>query len=148
MRAPDDGLRALFRAHLPAVHWTTVESGALAPGTPDSEGCHGGVSFWVEYKATDAWRVALRPEQVGWHLRRARAGGRSLIAVRRRHPGGPRLGAPADELWLLSGRAAALLTEHRLDSPALEGLRLSVMDGGPARWSWARTLDVLTLAAL
>ena len=34
-RAPSDGgLRPLLRRHLPRVHWTTVESGALAPGTP------------------------------------------------------------------------------------------------------------------
>lgn len=136
MRAPDDGLRALFRQHLRRVHWTTVESGALAPGTPDSEGCLRGVVTWVEYKATDGWRVSLRPEQVGWHLRRARAGGRSVVVVRRRHPGGPRRGPAVDELWVFRGRAVRMLDEERIDFPALYDDLLLRCSGGPAAWDW------------
>lgn len=134
-RAPSDGgLRPLLRRHLPRVHWTTVESGALAPGTPDCEGCWGGTSFWIECKATAAWAVRIRPEQVGWHLRRARAGGRSYFLTRRSTASG------ADELWLHRGSEAALLSAG--------GLRqadpLLVSEGGPVGWDWERLLAQLT----
>ncbi len=138
MRSPDDGLRALIRTHLPAAHWTTVESGALSPGTPDLEGCLDGVVSWVECKATSGWRVHLRPAQVGWHTRRARAGGRSFVAVRRRAAAGPRRGAAVDELWVLVGRAAPLLLDAGINAPSLEPLLLGRTVGGPARWDWPR----------
>lgn len=124
MREKDGGLRRLLRENLPTVHWCTVESGAIAPGTPDVNGCRHGSEFWIECKQTDGWAVTLRPEQVGWLMRRARAGGRVFVLVRR----------ASSELWLLPGARADLLKA--------EGLRgsvapLGVWRGGPARWSWA-----------
>lgn len=124
MREKDGGLRRLLRENIPAVHWCTVESGAIAPGTPDVNGCRHGSEFWIECKQTDGWAVTLRPEQVGWLMRRARAGGRVFVLVRR----------ASSELWLLPGARADLLKA--------EGLRgsvapLGVWRGGPARWSWA-----------
>lgn len=134
-RAPSDGgLRPLLRRHLPAVHWTTVESGALAPGTPDIEGCWRGAAFWIELKATAAWAVRIRPEQQGWLLRRSRAGGRCFLLTRRISPRGE-----FDELWLHPGASAAVL--------AAGGLRqvdpLHVSGGGPAGWDWDAVLRLL-----
>ena len=128
MRQSDGGLRPLLRKHIPRIHWTTVESGNLAPGTPDVNGCADGVEFWIECKWTAGWTVTLRPEQIGWLARRARAGGRVFVLVRRRP-----LRGPEDQLWLLPGAEGARLRA--------EGLRgsvpaLRVWSGGPARWSW------------
>lgn len=130
-RAPSDGgLRPLLRRHLPRVHWTTVESGALAPGTPDCEGCWRGTAFWIECKATAAWAVRIRPEQVGWHLRRARSGGRSFILTRRSTVRGE------DELWLHPGADAARLQDAGLRAAG----PLLVSEGGPAGWDWGELL--------
>lgn len=128
----------MLRRYLPAVHWTTVESGALAPGTPDVEGCHEGVTFWIECKKTAALAVRIRPEQIGWHLRRARAGGRSFLLTRRQFEGGPRRDE-CDELWLHPGAAAAQLSSGGLS--AVDPLLVTA--GGPSRWSWERLLRFL-----
>ena len=46
---------------------------------------------WViENKATDGWSPVIRPAQVGWILKRRRAGGRVFFTIRRAHDGGPR----------------------------------------------------------
>lgn len=116
------------------VHWTTVESGALAPGTPDVEGCWRGVSFWVECKWAPYWKSKVRPEQVGWHLRRKRAGGRSFILTRR-----VRDDEDYDELWLHGGENAAVLQEGGLKcvDPLLW------CGGGPSTWDWDELLRCL-----
>lgn len=132
-RPADGGLRPLLRQHLRQVHWTTVESGALAPGTPDVEGCWQGAAFWVELKATQAWAVRIRPEQQGWLLRRARAGGLCYVLTRRQALNG------SDELWLHPGATANVL--------AAGGLRqvdpLLVTAGGPSGWDWEALLRCL-----
>lgn len=138
MRQSDGGLRPMLRQRLPRIHWTTVESGAIAPGTPDVNGCRLGIEFWIECKWTAGWAVTLRPEQVGWLTRRARAGGRVYVLVRRKPPRGGE-----DQLWLLPGAEAALLKA--------EGLRgsvepLGLWSGGPARWDWAE-LEALLLTS-
>lgn len=135
-RRPSDGdLRPLLRHYLPRVHWTTVESGALAPGTPDIEGCFRGQSFWVENKWAMHWKIKIRPEQIGWHLRRARAGGRSFILTRRtRWERGYE-----DELWLHPGGSAAVLAEGGLKCAD----PLHVSGGGPSNWDWDAVLRCL-----
>lgn len=140
--ATDGGLRPLLRQRLPQVHWTTVESGALAPGTPDCEGCIDGVSFWIECKQTAGWACTLRPEQVGWLLRRSRAGGRCFVLTRRMSASGPRRGPATDQLWLHPGASATLLRAGGLRQADALGL----WAGGPARWNWDRLLAELMLS--
>ena len=129
----DDGLRRLFRQNLPMVHWISVETGVTDPGVPDLNGCAQGVEFWLECKATQGWAVTLRPEQIGWLERRARAGGRTFIAVRRHCAAGARR-RMADEVWLFWGRDA-----RRLKLLGLKVLApLAVFSAGPANWDWER----------
>ena len=58
------------------------------PGTPDVNMCTDGVETWPELKqvagfpkreTTPVFTGALRADQVLWHIRRSRAGGRSYI---------------------------------------------------------------------
>jgi hypothetical protein len=128
----DGELRTIFRRHLPMVAWTTIETAAVEPGVPDSEGCYEGVEFWVEMKKTHAWAVEVKPSQVAWHKLRQSKGGRTFFAVRRRN-------ASVDELWLIGGQHAALLREEGL-RPCPHILRC---ERGPARWVWAAVLDAL-----
>lgn len=138
----DGGLRPLFRQHLRrGFDWQSVETGGTGSGVPDSNFCTLigpgagiGIEGWVEYKKTDAWAVGLATFQVGWHLRRWRYGGWTLIAVRRQHDGGPRKGAPVDELWVYEGRCAAELATHGLQCTHINPL--GVWSGGPASWNW------------
>lgn len=139
----DDGLRALFRRHLPLVHWQSIESGSTGRGVPDSNYCYQGCEGWIECKATKAYGVTLRPEQIGWIARRVRAGGRVHVAVRRRHGGGPRLGPPVDELWIFHGRYVKTAKLYGLRSPAMLGV-CRVWHGGPARWDWDGVLGAIT----
>jgi hypothetical protein len=139
MKKADDDLRAIFHEHLHQVHWQAIESGLTGLGIPDSNGClHR--EFWVEHKWTPEWWVSLTPEQVGWHLRRYRAGGHTFIAVRRHCDAGPRRPA-ADDLYLFPGRLARELKDVglRLDAPPLV-----MSTGGPAAWDWSAVLGVLT----
>lgn len=153
--ADDGGLRPLFRQHLPTVDWQTIETGLVEGGVPDSDGCHPravpcpacgarGVEFWIEYKQTHAYAVKVKTEQVGWALRRLRAGGRAFFAVRRWTDVGPRRGPAVDELWLISGWAA-----RELRATGLVGLPpdaiLGRWGGGPARWDWPAVLAALVI---
>jgi hypothetical protein len=135
----DGGLRPLFRTHLPQVHWQSIETGGTGKGVPDSNGCFEGHEFWVEFKQTSAWAVNLKPEQIGWMARRARAGGRCLIAIRRKVQETKRLAA-VDELFLVEGAFAAELR--------VQGLRgfphtLASWTGGPSGWDWEAVLRLL-----
>lgn len=134
----DDGLRALFRKHLPTVDWQSVET-AVNRGVPDSNYCYQGYEGWIECKSTDHWSVDLRPEQIGWIARRVRHGGRVWIAVRRRHDGGKRRGPAVDELYLIRG--------ENVKTAKLDGLRGCPYEGkwrgGPSRWDWQGVLNVL-----
>lgn len=138
----DGGLRPIFRQRLTSVHWQSVETGMTGRGVPDSNGCAAGVEFWVEFKVTVGWAVTLRPEQVAWLMRRARAGGRVFVAVRRRCAAGPRRGPASDELWLLDGSAADVLKASGLRCP--DALVLGHWYGGPSRWDWPSVLCRLT----
>lgn len=59
--------------------WQRIESGLTGGGIPDINACRKGKEIWIELKVVDGRRVKMRPEQVGWHLRRARAGGVTFI---------------------------------------------------------------------
>jgi hypothetical protein len=118
----DGGLRVIFRDHLPEFHWQSVETGGTGQGVPDANYCADGCEGWVEYKWTDGWACTLKPEQIGWHDRRARAGGITWIAVRRRTAGGPRTAA------------AIQAKEQGLRGPG--GLTWHVWTGGPSAWPW------------
>jgi hypothetical protein len=131
----DDGLRAVLRAHLGRAQWTSVETPGTGRGTPDCEYClPGGVQGWVECKAVRrGWAVKFKIGQVAWHLRRARVGGRSFIAVRRRIAGW------GDELWLVPGRYAGELEEgglKRIAEARFAGPGRGYWEGGPSKWDW------------
>ncbi len=135
----DGGLRSLFRQHLPQFDWQSIESGLTGAGIPDSNYCREGREGWIEYKRTTGWTVPLEPEQVGWIARRARYGGRVLVAVRQLAPAGPRTAA-RDSLWVVG---AAHVKEAKADGlralwapPALAGGTLQVWHGGPVAWNW------------
>jgi hypothetical protein len=128
----DGNLRLLFRQNLPEMHWQSVETGAVGPGVPDSNYCYKGAEGWVEFKVTSGWAVTLRPAQIGWLLRRARAGGRVFVAVRQR-----------DTLWLAAGGAAVALREAGLRGAPT----LGHWEGGPSQWPWTKIRRLLTLTA-
>ncbi len=141
---PDDGLRAEIVKHLPilrgsAVLWVSVESSSTASGIPDLYGCWRGRHVWVECKSTSGWKPVINEFQVGFQVRLARAGGVGFVATRRRHGGGPRLGAPVDELWVHAGEGAGLLRGGglRAAEPVLQG------EGGVTRWDWEKVGGVL-----
>lgn len=131
----DGGLSKLFREHFPKFHWQRIESGLTGGGIPDSNYCFAGVEGWVEWKQTRTNKVIMRPDQVGWHLRRARAGGRTFIAVRLQHSGGPRRGVSVDSLYIYPGNAARSL--------AIEGLRSMPLGYWARSWDWERIGEIL-----
>jgi hypothetical protein len=126
MPRSDGNLRRIFRERLPQAHWQSIETGAVGPGVPDSNYCFPeGREGWIEFKQTAGWAVTLRPAQIGWILRRARAGGRVFVAVRQ-------VRLAEDTLWLALGSQAATLREEGLrHAPTLGAWR-----GGPLLWPW------------
>ena len=119
-----------------------MELGLLVSGVPDHNGCVDGVDFWIEYKATEDYSVGLEPLQVGWLLRRMRAGGRCFVVTRRRHEGGPRKGLPVDDLWVHEGwDAKTLKAEGLLSCPPI--LHLEAQQDGPSHWDWDRVEERL-----
>lgn len=134
----DGGLRKIFRIWLPSVHWLTVETSSTEGGVPDLNGCHSSHEFWIECKVTAGRAVHIRPQQIGWMLRRERAGGRTFIAVRRHAAKGVRRLA-VDELYLFSGTAAEAIQVDGLGGAVPVGL----WPGGPARWCWNEIREVL-----
>lgn len=136
----DGDLGALIQRHLPGPHWQRIETGGTGRGIPDINGCLDGVEVWVENKITDGWQVPLRPEQIGWIHRRARAGGRVFVLTRRTVVAGPRRGAAADDLYLHAGRDVVDLAQRGLQQGPRPLLHSS---GGPARWNWASVRDWL-----
>lgn len=144
MTKSDGDLRPLFRQHIPQFHWQSIETGGTGRGVPDTNfGAPGGIERWIEFKQTGGWVVTLRPEQVGWHCRRARLGVTTWIAVRRWHAGGVRRGPPADELHLLPGRVAVEAVAGGLRDPVVCRTSL-VWAGGPGCWDWDAVADALT----
>ena len=138
-RGPDDGLRPLIMRNLTTLgggvpHWVPIESSLTGTGIPDLSGTWRGRHVWCECKATSAWALSTLTEfQVGFALTEIRAGGRCMIATRRRSSGGPRSPA-ADELWLHDGTRAALLRQGGLRAAP----PVMVTTGGPEAWEWGR----------
>lgn len=126
----DGGLRLCFRKYLPRIMFTSIESASTEAGIPDLfYCCEGGITGWIELKATDNNTVAVRPGQIAWNERYTRMGGRSFIAVRYRRNN------------LLIYRGAAVRDLQSL------GLRLDVAllycDGGPKNWQWDKIEKIL-----
>ena len=136
----DGGLRTLFRQHLPQLHWQSIESGITGGGIPDANYCHDGIEGWIEFKQTKAWAVAIKPEQVGWIIRRKRAGGNVYIAVRRQKL---RKYEPVDELWLIDGSAAREVRDTGLKHLYHGAGLLLRTTGGPSCWNWDEVLSHL-----
>ena len=119
----DGGLRQLFRKHLPDVFWISVESGGTGRGIPDSFAIWNSSCCWIEFKNVKiGWKTSLTPEQIGWHLRYARYGGRSYIAIRHN-----------DLLWMVKGALAEECVSLR-GWAGTEERRCYV--GGPSAWDW------------
>lgn len=135
---PDGGLRRRMHAALPRVHWQAMELGLMGSGCPDSNGCWDGTEFWVEDKHVDseAAVVPLRPPQIGWILRRMRAGGRVFVATWVESVGGPRKGEAISRLHLHEGWDAPAIR----DGGVLAAPPVLVLDGD---WDWETLLDVL-----
>lgn len=135
----DGGLRKLFRQHLPMFHWVSVETGLTEQGVPDSNFCFSEIEAWIEFKKTGTNKVPLRSEQVGWLMRRSRAGGKTFVAVRHRHVGGPLKGPAVDRLLIFPGNSAKdLLLTGLKNRPLFEG------QGGPSAWDWEKVKSVLS----
>jgi hypothetical protein len=131
----DGGLHKLFRDYMPQPHFQRIETGGIARGVPDFNGCYGGVDVWIENKWTSGWVVKMRPAQVGWIERRARAGGRCFVAVRQ-------TGRKRDDLWLFNSDAARLLIDGaRIDE--IPEVTLGHWGPTPVRWDWDTVLTIL-----
>lgn len=130
----DGGLWGEISKHVGYHHFQRIESTLTGNGIADVNYLlEGGTEGWIELKKSDHWAVGMRPEQIGWHLRRARLGGRTFIAVRR---------APKreDELWLIPGREVSWLAKNGLRTVSTKW-RLG--REGPKNWDWAAFLEVL-----
>lgn len=137
----DGDLRSILRQRLREFHWQSIEVGATGMGVPDANFCGCGVEGWIELKQTPSRSVTLRPHQVAWLERRARAGGHVLIGVRRRHDGGPRRGGAVDELWILDGGDASRCLSGGLQDGA--DYVLGCWSGGPSKWNWDSVRRIL-----
>lgn len=138
----DAGLRQIFSKNLPHYHWQAIESGFTGRGIPDSNYCCANMEGWIENKKTHGWKVGISPEQVGWHLRRHRAGGRTFIAVRRLNY--TKTEGDVDQLWLYCGKNIESLRDFGIvkgPKPAIH------CHGGPAKWDWG-VISAILLGAI
>ncbi len=137
----DGDLRKIFPRHLPHFHWQSVETWSTGQGVPDANFCSVGIEGWIEFKSTNAWAVTVRPGQVAWIERRARAGGRVFLAVRRQSMA---RGAKIDELWLLDHRAARELAMPKSRLSYNGNYRVfGVFEKNPASWNWDEIEKIL-----
>lgn len=120
---------------MPLWDWSAIETGPTTPGVPDATACRGGVEIWFEFKQTSASAVSFRLQQPPWIHRRTQAGGKVVVAVRRRHRGGPRLGPAVDELWLVRGPYVTMLRVNGLLGMPYDYI-LGRWGGGPSGWPW------------
>lgn len=135
MTKTDGGLRAIERKYLPELNWQAIETGFIAQGVPDMNYCFNGAEGWVENKVAHGWVVStLKPAQVGWALRRTRAGGRVFFAIRRAPKGD-------DELWVVPGKMARELIDFGLRKIPP---RYRFGAGGPGKWGWEEVKTLLT----
>jgi hypothetical protein len=135
----DGDLRSIFRTKLRHWHWSTIETGVIAPGTPDSEFfTTEGVQGWIEFKWTNIFYVQIKPLQVAWLMRRSRMGGNAWIAVRRTPQSQKELGS--DELWIIAGHQA-----ENLFRGGLKNIHALYWEGGPANWNFEEIIRTLNL---
>lgn len=127
----DGGLRALLVRNLPRVHFQSVETWSTGQGVPDLNYCVDGAEGWIELKKSDGWVVNFEPAQIAWLERRARAGGRVFVFVRRKR----------DELYVLPASAARPLLTRRESLRSVE--RIALFDGGPRAWNWPEIARIL-----
>lgn len=125
----DGNLRQLFRQHLPAVDFVSVETGGTGRGIPDSEYCYEGRTGWIEFKMAKGQNTGIRPEQFAWMNRRIRHGGRAFVAIRRKF-------LKKDLLFFMPGDCAS----HKLKDCACP----NPMEGGPRGWDWDKILIWMT----
>ncbi len=143
----DGDLSRLFQKHLPEAHIQSVETWSTGRGVPDLNYCLNGCEGWIELKATAAWAVTLEPGQVAWIERRARAGGRIFLAIRRKSTPGPQKGAGVDELWLLRHGAARELVISGVGLSDLAPKHiLGVWGGRPSAWDWDQVKHFLSFS--
>lgn len=137
----DGGLWDLMKRHWPEsdVHWTRIETGYTVLGVPDVNGCWQGQDTWLELKGTSGWKPRVRPEQIGWAIRRGRAGGRVCLLTRRATAGGVRV-APADELYVHLWQDIERVAEVGLREGPPAAL---LCRGGPERWNWDLVHEVV-----
>lgn len=140
--ARDGGLTKLFIARLSDFHWQAVESGGTGQGVPDANYCANRTEGWVEMKVTGTNSLpTLTAHQVAWAERRGRAGGRVFLAVRKKHEGGARLGAPIDHLVLFNAsQSARTILEHGMNMAT--PLYVSPAKG-PKSWDWEEVRKIL-----
>lgn len=141
--AIDGGLSAIFQRNIPEPHWQRIETPLTGLGVSDMNYCVEGAEGWVEFKKTSAWAVEFQMGQTAWITRRARAGGRVHVAVRRLNV--TRRGS-TDELWMVRGRFALVLEQQGLARLPPEALAY-FGEGGPLNWSWDRIRAVLSSPA-
>jgi len=146
MTIADAGLRRIVQDNLSKGDgwlWTAVETGGTHAGVPDSFWAHEPTqtSGWVEHKATSGWAVTMRPHQIAWMERHARAGVRCHILVRAMGSGSAK--KKGDSLWVIDGAAARHLAGVGLgDLP--DGAVLGYWAGGPSDWDWGLVRKILT----
>ena len=116
----------LVKSRLPLIHWQRMETGSTGRGVPDVNGCFEGQEFWIELKVTNTKKVALRPEQVAWHLLRARAKGKTYILVKAKKG-----------IYLFAGKDAKEVLDEGLNAEALAVYQGSFSD-------WCHLFWVLT----
>ncbi len=137
---PDGGLRRHFHQRLERVHLQAMELGVMGSGCPDTNGCADGTEFWIEYKHTASEGVVpLEPQQIGWILRRMRAGGRVFVATWVEHDGGARRGEAVSRLHMHEGWDAPVLRSDGV----LAAPPVLVQDGRPQDWDWGEIRDTL-----
>lgn len=134
----DGNLRMIFQKNLPQFHWQAIETGQTGRGIPDVNGCKDGKEFWIEFKQTTGWKIAIRPEQVAWIEQRERHGGQVFVIIRRQSPAGPRKGPADDDLYIYEGRSVRSLLAR-----GLEVHPFKFYENGPSKWPWDEIALVL-----
>jgi len=97
----------LVSKNLKNIHIQRIETGGTGRGIPDFNACDDGVEYWVELKVVNSGKkIGLRPEQIGWLVKRSMHGGRCFVLVR----------TPDAQIYLYNGADAREVAD--------EGLRL------------------------
>lgn len=116
MNSRESSLWKMLKGHMPSS-WDVqrIETGSTGRGIPDVNVCVDGHEFWIELKVVQGRRVELSPEQVAWHYRRTRAGGRTWILARDKADGVWK--GKYDRLYLWSGDKAPEVFSKGIEAP-------------------------------